>query len=39
MAGTGGDYVSTQLVVWTLTNTSSLNTATPALSLSTRSWV
>jgi hypothetical protein len=32
-AGTGGNYVSDQLVSWTLTNTSSLNTATPALSL------
>ena len=32
----GGDYVSSQLVVWTLTNTSSLNTASPALSLTTR---
>ena len=34
VAGTGGDYTSSQIVVWTLTNTSSLNTATPALSLS-----
>ena len=33
-AGTGGNYVSNQIVVWTLNNTSSLNTATPALSLS-----
>jgi hypothetical protein len=33
-AGTGGDYMSKQIVVWTLSNTSSLNTATPALSLS-----
>jgi hypothetical protein len=34
VAGTGGNYVSNQIVVWTLTNTSSLNTATPAVSLS-----
>jgi len=34
VAGTGGNYTSSQVVVWTLTNTSSLNTATPALSLS-----
>jgi hypothetical protein len=34
VAGFGGNYVSSQIVVWTLTNTSSLNTATPALSLS-----
>jgi hypothetical protein len=33
-AGTGGNHESEQIVVWTLTNTSSLNTATPALSLS-----
>ena len=33
-AGTGGNYTSSQVVVWTLTNTSSLNTATPNLSLS-----
>ena len=32
-AGTGGDYVSKQIVLWTLTNTSSLNSASPALSL------
>ena len=31
--GTGGDYESDQIVVWTLANTSSLNTATPNLSL------
>src|SRR5438477_7515844 len=36
VAGTGGNYMSTQIVVWTLTNTSSLDTATPALSLSNR---
>ena len=34
VAGTGGNYTSSQLVVWTLTNTSSLNSFTPALSLS-----
>jgi hypothetical protein len=33
VAGTGGNYTSTQLVAWTLTNTASLNTS-PALSLS-----
>src|SRR5204863_5082333 len=32
--GTGGNYMSNQIVVWTLSNTSSLNSATPALSLS-----
>jgi len=34
VAGTGGNYMSNQIVVWTLSNTSSLNSATPALSLS-----
>ena len=34
VAGTGGSHTSSQLVVWALTNTSSLNTSTPALSLS-----
>jgi hypothetical protein len=34
VAGTGGNYTSTQLVLWTLTNTSSLDSASPALSLS-----
>jgi hypothetical protein len=34
VAGFGGNYISNQIVVWTLTNTSSLDTATPALSLS-----
>ena len=34
VAGTGGDYVSKQVVVWALTNTSSLNGASPALDLS-----
>src|SRR3954454_22837392 len=33
VAGTGGNYVSNQIVLWTLTNTASLNSA-PALSLS-----
>jgi len=33
-SGTGGSYTSNQLVVWTLSNTSSLNSASPALSLS-----
>jgi hypothetical protein len=32
-AGTGGDYTSSQVVVWSMTNTASLNTATPALQL------
>jgi hypothetical protein len=36
VAGTGGNYVSNQLVVWTLSNTSSLNTASPALVLTTK---
>jgi len=36
VAGTGGGYVSNQLVVWSLTNTSSLNSATPTLSLNNR---
>jgi len=36
VAGTGGNYVSSQVVVWTLSNTSSLNSASPALNLSTR---
>jgi len=34
VSGTGGPGLSSQVVTWTLTNTSSLNTATPALSLS-----
>ena len=33
VAGTGGPGASKQLVVWTLANTSSLNTSTPALTL------
>ena len=36
VAGTGGNYVSNQVVLWSLTNTSSLNSATPALSLGNR---
>jgi hypothetical protein len=34
VAGTPGTRTSNQLVVWTLTNTASLNTASPAISLS-----
>jgi hypothetical protein len=34
VSGNAGTRSSTQLVAWTLTNTSSLNTTTPALSLS-----
>ena len=34
VAGFGGSYVSNQLVVWTLANTASLNTASPSVSLS-----
>jgi len=34
VAGTGGNYTSSSLITWALTNTSSLNTASPALSLS-----
>jgi len=33
-AGFGGNYVSNQIVVWTLSNTASLDTATPSLTLS-----
>jgi hypothetical protein len=36
VAGTGGAHASTRLVVWTLSNTSSLDSASPALSLSNR---
>jgi hypothetical protein len=36
VAGTGGNYTSTKIVQWTLSNTSSLNTATPSLNLSNR---
>ncbi len=35
-AGFGGNYVSNQIVVWSLTNTASLNSNSPALSLSTK---
>jgi hypothetical protein len=34
VAGTGGSYTSSQLVAWTLSNTASLNSASPALRLS-----
>jgi hypothetical protein len=34
VSGTPGTRTSDQLIVWTLTNTASLNTATPSLSLS-----
>jgi hypothetical protein len=34
VAGFGGNYVSNQLVAWTLTNTSSLNNLVPTVSLS-----
>jgi hypothetical protein len=34
VTGTGGNYTSDQLVVWTLKNTSSLDSPSPALSLS-----
>jgi len=33
VAGFGGNYVSSQLVLWKLTNTASLNTASPSISL------
>ena len=33
VSGTGGNYQSSQLVVWALLNTASLDTVTPALSL------
>lgn len=36
VAGTGGSHTSSQLVVWALKNTASLNTASPALALSNR---
>jgi hypothetical protein len=36
VAGTGGNYQSDKIVVWTLTNTSSLNTASPSLNLTNR---
>ncbi|MEY5097970.1 MAG: hypothetical protein RJA36_689 [Pseudomonadota bacterium] len=34
VAGTGGNYTSSNIIVWTLTNTASLNSALPALNLS-----
>ena len=34
VSGTGGDHTSSQIVLWTLKNTSSLNSATPNVSLS-----
>jgi len=34
VSGAGGSHTSDQIVAWTLSNTSSLNSATPALSLS-----
>jgi hypothetical protein len=34
VAGTGGNYVSDQVVLWTMTNTASLNSASAAVSLS-----
>jgi hypothetical protein len=34
VAGTGGPHTSNKLIVWSLTNTSSLNSATPSLTLS-----
>ena len=33
VAGTGGNYVSNQIVVWTMENTGSLNSASPSLVL------
>lgn len=36
VAGTGGNYVSNTLVVWALTNTASLDSATPSLTLANR---
>jgi hypothetical protein len=36
VSGTAGSRTSSQLVVWTLANTASLNTASPSLSLSNR---
>jgi hypothetical protein len=34
VAGFGGNYVSNQIIVWTLSNTSSLNSASPSVGLS-----
>ena len=36
VAGTGGDYISSKLVVWSLTNTGSLNTPNPSVQLANR---
>jgi hypothetical protein len=36
VTGTGGLHMSTQLIVWTLRNTASLNSSSPAVSLSNR---
>jgi hypothetical protein len=36
VTGTGGNYVSSQIVTWALTNTSSLNTATPDVHLTSK---
>ena len=36
VAGAGGPHTSNQLIVWTLKNTSSLNSSSPALSLTNR---
>jgi hypothetical protein len=33
VAGTGGNYISSQVVLWALTNTSSLDSSTPSVSL------
>jgi hypothetical protein len=35
-AGTGGNYTSSQIVVWSLTNTASLDSSAPALNLSSK---
>ena len=34
VSGTGGNYISSQIVLWALTNTSSLDATTPSVSLS-----
>src|SRR5438067_13239451 len=34
VAGTGGNYTSSQIVAWALTNTASLDTATPSIAFS-----
>jgi len=34
VSGTGGDYTSSQIVLWALTNTSSLDSTTPSVNLS-----